>query len=214
MSESLTPDEIDSITKSRQLRKQLEELREAGYWRARLGREGIILEREHYKAVCAGALPPTTVSAQTNRPKIRPIVHVEYLSTSVATHPVYEGLSPIDWLEKRKWEIIIPLAEIVAQSALWPAIQPHQTSGIYFLFRSGSLRYVGKALDVCSRLHRHKADGKRFDSWASISVPELLLDMVENAYISWLRPPENKRFQCQDCTLAIEARNLYGEQRL
>ena len=67
---TLTPDEIDSLTKSRQLRKQLAELREQGFWRARLGRDGIILETAHYEAVCAGALPPGSVVRQDNRPKV------------------------------------------------------------------------------------------------------------------------------------------------
>lgn len=70
---TLTPEEIDSITQSRQLRKQLEELREQGYWRARLGRKGIILETAHYEAVCAGALPPGSMVRQDNRPKVRMI---------------------------------------------------------------------------------------------------------------------------------------------
>lgn len=67
---TLTPEEINSITQHRRLRDQLTELREQGFWRARLGRKGIILETAHYEAVCAGALPPGTVR-QDNRPKVR-----------------------------------------------------------------------------------------------------------------------------------------------
>lgn len=73
MSATLSPEEIDSITKSRQLRRQLEELRLSGFWRVRLGRAGIVLERAHYEAVCAGALPAVQVSGNTVRPKIQPI---------------------------------------------------------------------------------------------------------------------------------------------
>lgn len=73
MSATLSPAELNSITKSRQMRRQLEELREAGFWRARLGREGIVLERAHYEAVCAGALPAVQVSGNTVRPTIQPI---------------------------------------------------------------------------------------------------------------------------------------------
>lgn len=70
---TLTPEEINSITQNRRLHKQLEELREQGFWRARLGRKGIILETAHYEAVCAGALPPGSVSMQNDRPKVRMI---------------------------------------------------------------------------------------------------------------------------------------------
>lgn len=71
MSAILSPDEINSITQSRQLRRQLEELRAAGFWRVRLGKVGIVLERAHYEAVCAGALPAAQVAAHTDRPKIQ-----------------------------------------------------------------------------------------------------------------------------------------------
>lgn len=40
-------------------RRQLNALRAAGFWRARLGADGrVVLERPHYEAVCAGALQP------------------------------------------------------------------------------------------------------------------------------------------------------------
>lgn len=57
-----------------QPRRQLEELRARGFWRARLGRDmKVVLETAHYEAVCAGALPPAAPSAQNNRPTIRPL---------------------------------------------------------------------------------------------------------------------------------------------
>lgn len=52
-----------------QPRRQLAELRARGFWRARLGRHGkVILERAHYHAVCAGALPPGE-KKDDNRPR-------------------------------------------------------------------------------------------------------------------------------------------------
>jgi hypothetical protein len=52
--------------------RQLEALRAAGFWRARLGRDGsVVLERAHYEAVCAGAVAPGARPSQTDRPQVR-----------------------------------------------------------------------------------------------------------------------------------------------
>lgn len=57
-----------------QPRRQLQELRAQGFWRARLGRDHrVILEREHYKAVCAGAVAPGTERVENLRPALRSI---------------------------------------------------------------------------------------------------------------------------------------------
>lgn len=57
-----------------QPRRQLAELRANGFWRARLGRDGrVVLERAHYQAVCAGALPPGTPARDTGRPSLQAI---------------------------------------------------------------------------------------------------------------------------------------------
>lgn len=57
-----------------QPRRQLHELHERGFWRARLVRGQVILEREHYRAVCAGALPPGEPARDNPRtPQLRPI---------------------------------------------------------------------------------------------------------------------------------------------
>lgn len=56
--ESITmlPSEIEALTGYRQAGKQLEELLRQGFWRARIRpvTGGVLLEREHYRAVCAG----------------------------------------------------------------------------------------------------------------------------------------------------------------
>lgn len=55
-----------------QPRRQLDSLRAAGFWRARIVRGQVILERAHYEAVCAGALPAGTAPRDTDRPRVRP----------------------------------------------------------------------------------------------------------------------------------------------
>ena len=71
----LTFEEIQSITGGLTLpRCQLRDLHANGFWRARLGRDGkVVLEREHYQAVCAGALPGGGVKVDTSRPQLRAI---------------------------------------------------------------------------------------------------------------------------------------------
>jgi hypothetical protein len=57
-----------------QPRRQLEALREQGFWRARLGRDHrVVLERAHYDAVCAGAVEPGREPRDTHRPKLHAI---------------------------------------------------------------------------------------------------------------------------------------------
>lgn len=62
---TLSNEEIRQLTGFIQATRQLEELHRLGFWRARRGRVGIILEREHYRAVCAGPSRP-------DRPRVRP----------------------------------------------------------------------------------------------------------------------------------------------
>lgn len=55
-------------------RRQLHELQRRGFWRAKLNVSGRVdLERAHYLAVCAGALPAGVEKRDTARPEVRPI---------------------------------------------------------------------------------------------------------------------------------------------
>lgn len=58
-----------------QPRRQLTELHKRGFWRARLGIHGrVVLERAHFDAVCAGALPPGQAKVDTpGRPRLEAI---------------------------------------------------------------------------------------------------------------------------------------------
>lgn len=53
----LEADELTELTGYKQASKQVDELRQRGFWRARLNPLGrVVLERSHYEAVCAGAV--------------------------------------------------------------------------------------------------------------------------------------------------------------
>jgi hypothetical protein len=69
----LSPAELIEVSGGyTQTSRQLEALRAAGFWRARLGRDGqVVLERAHYEAVCAGAVAPGARPSQTDRPQVR-----------------------------------------------------------------------------------------------------------------------------------------------
>lgn len=51
---TLSKAELIAITSYELPCKQLAELHAQGFHRARIGREGVILERAHYEAVCRG----------------------------------------------------------------------------------------------------------------------------------------------------------------
>lgn len=52
---TLTPEELQQITGYRQVASVLRELHRQGFYRARRGPFGVILERAHFEAVCGGA---------------------------------------------------------------------------------------------------------------------------------------------------------------
>ncbi len=60
----LTQVELIAITGYRQAARQLAELHNRGFHRATLGRDGVVLERAHYEAVCGGAV-------ERARPKVQ-----------------------------------------------------------------------------------------------------------------------------------------------
>ena len=66
MSATLEPQEVTQITGYKRPADQLDELHRQGFYRARRSPTtgNIILEREHYIAVCAGSRP-------TNAPRVR-----------------------------------------------------------------------------------------------------------------------------------------------
>lgn len=74
----LTPEEIADLTAGlRQAHAQAERLKADGFWRARVQRGRVVLERAHYEAVCAGALPPGQRRGDTDRPRLRPVANTQ-----------------------------------------------------------------------------------------------------------------------------------------
>lgn len=66
----MSPDEIEAITQYRIPTMQLNELRRQGFFRARMGRRGVVLERGHYEAVVAGHVQGMPAKA-TAMPRLR-----------------------------------------------------------------------------------------------------------------------------------------------
>ena len=68
----LTPAELVAVTGYRQPARQIAELHSRGFHRATLGRDGVVLERAHYEAVCAGAVerarPKVQLVARRSKP--------------------------------------------------------------------------------------------------------------------------------------------------
>lgn len=66
----LTAEELTALTRYSQPCKQLAELHRQGFHRARMGRVGgVLLERAHYEAVCAGHA--VSVAPRVRPPKLR-----------------------------------------------------------------------------------------------------------------------------------------------
>lgn len=66
----MSPDEIEALTQYRIPTMQLNELRRQGFYRARMGRRGVVLERGHYEAVVAGQVQGVMGKA-SSMPKLR-----------------------------------------------------------------------------------------------------------------------------------------------
>jgi hypothetical protein len=66
----LSPEEIEAITQYKAPGLQLAELRRQGFYRARIGRKGVVLERGHYDAIVAGR-DAATVQKKINLPSLK-----------------------------------------------------------------------------------------------------------------------------------------------
>jgi hypothetical protein len=73
MSIVLTEEELIALTSYKLATMQLDRLRKDGFYRARMGRHGVILERSHYLAITAGKdAEPTTGRKVANLSHLRP----------------------------------------------------------------------------------------------------------------------------------------------
>ena len=69
---TLTADEIRHLTGYQRSGDQLRELHAQGFVRARLNRLGdVVLERDHYTAVCQGRYARPLETVQNDRPRVR-----------------------------------------------------------------------------------------------------------------------------------------------
>jgi hypothetical protein len=70
---------------------------------------------------------------------------------------------------------------------------PRLATGIYFLFQTNILQYVGQSMDCHARVNKHKQSKIiPFDQWRFIPVLPCDLDCVEALYIRAHAPPYNK----------------------
>jgi hypothetical protein len=66
---TLTPQEIERITGYRRPKEQLADLKKHGFVRARMRRDGkVILEKDHYVAICRGQFALSDSESHTGRP--------------------------------------------------------------------------------------------------------------------------------------------------
>ena len=70
MSIVLSPGEIEALTQYKSPTMQLNELRRQGFYRARMGRRGVVLERGHYDAIVAGQ-DATPTKKSINLPSLK-----------------------------------------------------------------------------------------------------------------------------------------------
>jgi hypothetical protein len=66
-----------------------------------------------------------------------------------------------------------------------------QICGVYFLVKNEEVIYVGKSIDLLTRVVSH-VKTKDFDSFALIQCDEHMLDFEETKYILHYRPIQNK----------------------
>lgn len=170
----LTPAELQDITGGRtQSAAQVRWLRAHGFWlaeRDNLG--GCLLTWDHYRAVCAGAAP-----------------------TMPAPEIPEEPFVPLDeWISERVSELLVPLDVLRSRRQLYPEDPGLPESGIYFLFdHEGSLVYIGQSIAIDYRLRQHADLGRiPFTHFASVSMPQKALNIIECAYLHTHVPPFNR----------------------
>lgn len=63
--------------------------------------------------------------------------------------------------------------------------------GVYFLFRGGALIYIGRSRDMVRRVASHRTNGREFDKWSFMPLPEDETATIEAALIRSLNPEQN-----------------------
>lgn len=81
---------------------------------------------------------------------------------------------------------------LFTESELLASAQPYEpVCGIYFLFQSSNLVYVGQSVDIHARLSAHVRK-KEFDRYTVIPCQPDQLNEMEADYIVYFNPPLNR----------------------
>lgn len=71
------------------------------------------------------------------------------------------------------------------------AVPIYRGAGVYFLIKSGQVIYVGKSLNVGSRIGQHIREGRDFDATHIIPADGVNILTIEAMYIDKLQPCQN-----------------------
>ncbi|SHK43559.1 transcriptional regulator, AlpA family [Roseomonas rosea] len=82
-----------------------------------------------------------------------------------------------------------PFALLNEEQILAQAV-PYGAPGIYFLIKEERIVYIGQSVNVHARVAHHRYS-KAFDRWHWIPVPKRRLNVMEQRYIQFFRPPLN-----------------------
>lgn len=125
----------------------------------------------------------------------QPILSRGPAGSRFGAHPKDYGKLTIEgWIRKYQARLIVQLRIIAEKIRPYTFDDPPHDEGIYFLFRDGALRYVGKAVSIQERLYQHYLSHTQgwFTHYAALWVPFDAQWNVERFYIHQLKPPENR----------------------
>lgn len=177
----LTDEEVYELTRKKRYPAQLRALRAMGIEYRVRGDGSPGVARAHVEKVFGGG------------PSADPVEDFSQYTTDHVKHPVYEGMPPWDWYKHRYDKLFLSISDLRALKAKWEGSGPLE-EGIYFLWMSDDLLYVGQSVNIDYRLSQHSRT-KEFDHFSYVSCPKLLLDKLELEYITALNPPLNVKWR-------------------
>jgi len=81
-------------------------------------------------------------------------------------------------------------------------------SGVYFLIRSGEIRYIGMSSHVRRRIIQHQNDGRVFDAYSIIKCEPGEAVRLEKHYIRKFDPAENIEHRYDSITRKSHKKNV------
>lgn len=107
-----------------------------------------------------------------------------------ANKKVKEAVKKQTFVEKLAAKEAKIAEEIRQKLSLTP--QPFKRlTGVYFLFLSGEIVYIGQSINIMKRLIEHDFDGKVFDSFGYLEFEKKYLNYEERRLIKLYRPRYN-----------------------